>query len=161
MNSSLESPPQWVGRRIRFTRVLSETQEIVQEIGKLQFSNFRRQSSEWEPDVDIVRFTDRYEICADLAGVSREEIELLVQPRELTLQGIRRRPAPRSCPETATPCRQTLAMEIKTGSFRRIIRLPESIEPEGVTAKQENGMLWITLPLSDTSHSSSTLTSFE
>ena len=42
---------------------------------------------------------------------------------------------------------QMLIMEIDYGLFERTIRLPEEINVEKAHAKQENGLLWISLPL--------------
>jgi HSP20 family molecular chaperone IbpA len=38
-------------------------------------------------------------------------------------------------------------MEIESGPFVRILKFPRDIDTEKVTARQENGLLWITLPI--------------
>jgi HSP20 family molecular chaperone IbpA len=40
-------------------------------------------------------------------------------------------------------------MEIESGQFGREIKLPVDIDRNRVTAKQENGLLWIILPLAE------------
>ena len=37
-------------------------------------------------------------------------------------------------------------MEIESGRFVREIKLPREIDRNEVTAKQENGLLWVVLP---------------
>lgn len=137
-----------MARRIRFTRIITDTQQIADEIGKLQFSGYHGANAEWAPAVDVYRYADRYEVLAELAGIRREEIELTVQPRQLTIEGRRRRRLP-DCPEgeAESDCRQTIAMEIATGRFERRIQLPEAVDPEKVSARQEDGLLRISLPL--------------
>jgi HSP20 family molecular chaperone IbpA len=137
-----------MSRKIRLTRIYSETQSIAREVGKLQFSSYHGAAATWAPDVNVFRFEDRFEICADLAGLCRDEIELTVHGNALVLQGHRRRPVP-ECPGGGDTCRLTLAMEIATGPFFRRIVLPQPIDPEQVTARQDNGLLWITLPLAN------------
>lgn len=135
-----------MSRKIRLTRIFAETQNIAREVGKLQFSGYHCAASTWAPDVNVFRYEDRFEVCADLAGVSRDEIELTVHGNSLVIQGHRRRPVP-VCPGGGDACHLTLAMEIATGPFHRRIALPLPIDPEKVTARQESGLLWITVPL--------------
>lgn len=134
-----------MSRKIRFTRIYAATQNIAHEVGKLQFSSYHGAVTTWAPDVNVFRYEDRFEICADLAGVSRDEIDLTVHGNTLVIQGQRRRPIP-DCP-CGDACRLTLAMEIATGAFHRRIALPLPIDSEKVSARQENGLLWITVPL--------------
>jgi HSP20 family protein len=137
-----------MSRKIRLTRIFSEAQNIAREVGKLQFSGYQGSFATWAPDVNVFRYEDRFEVCADLAGVCRNEIELTVHGNALVIQGQRRRPVP-ECPGGGSACRLTLAMEIATGPFHRRIALPLPIDPEQVTARQENGLLWISVPLAN------------
>jgi HSP20 family molecular chaperone IbpA len=41
---------------------------------------------------------------------------------------------------------QIVAMEIDAGQFTREISLPTDVEPEGVRAEYQDGLLWIYLP---------------
>lgn len=135
-----------MSRKIRLTRIYAETQNIAREVGLLQFSGYHGAACAWAPDVNVFRYEDRFEVCADLAGVSRDEIELTVHGNALIIQGQRRRPIP-DCPGGGTSCHLALAMEIATGPFHRRITLPSPIDPEKVTARQDSGLLWITAPL--------------
>ena len=40
-------------------------------------------------------------------------------------------------------------MEIESGRFGREIELPGKVDRNNVTAKQENGLLWIVLPIAE------------
>ena len=86
----------------------------------------------------------------ELAGVSRESIELSVSPHTLLIEGTRMRLASRADSE----CCQILAMEIPAGLFRRQINFPQSVDPERVSARQNTGLMRIRLPLAQTDPSS-------
>lgn len=80
----------------------------------------------------------------ELAGVEKSEIDLQIEPRRVLLRGERENPEP---PVEECQNVQTLAMEIDYGPFIRSISLPVEIDPEKATASQENGFLWISLPI--------------
>jgi HSP20 family protein len=84
------------------------------------------------------------QVCFDLAGVDRAEIDVRIEPTRLVLRGTRRTPEPAS--SEGRP-RQILAMEIDHGPFARELRLPAEVIPGKVTAEQRDGLLWIKLPL--------------
>ena len=46
-------------------------------------------------------------------------------------------------------CRQVLALEIESGHFTREILLNCDVNPDLVTARQDNGLLWISLPFAN------------
>lgn len=102
-----------------------------------------RTARPWAPPVNAYRCPDRFVVCVDLAGVTRESIHLEIQPRQLLLRGERPPPGPTCDP--ATPP-HVLAMEIDYGPFERIINLTADVHPPSATAEQRNGFLWIFLP---------------
>ena len=128
-------------RKPHFTGAFAGGRGIVKTPGNNHFSDPPGVWEEWTPGIDIFGYSDRVEIYVDLAGVSREEIELSVTPYQIAIRGYRRRPGAREWP------RLTLAMEIETGRFSRCVQIPLPVEPESVTARQENGLLCIQLPL--------------
>ena len=91
----------------------------------------------------MYRCRDRFVVCVELAGIDRSAIELRVEPRRVWLGGQRNTPTPTDNPG---PLLQILALEVDDGVFERELLLPEEIVPEGVTAEQRNGLLWINLP---------------
>jgi len=132
-------------KRIRTTRIVLHTQSLAREIDRMQFSDYLGDPSAWTPNVDAFRYGDRIELRVELADVRRDDIELAVQPRRLILQGVRRKPD--TCAGAGdAACRRILAMEIPCGVFRREVRLPVDVDPERVTARQDNGILCIILP---------------
>lgn len=106
------------------------------------FSQFA--PSPWQPAINAFRCKDSIRICVELAGVDTSGIDLTVERHRLILRGEREVPEP---PSDGCETQQTLALEIDYGSFLRVVRLPEEVDAEGATAEQNNGLLWITLPI--------------
>jgi HSP20 family molecular chaperone IbpA len=128
-------------RNTRLTRIISRAGDMAWQLSNLQFSDFYPTPG-WRPDVNAFRYDDRFEVCVDLAGVEKSGIVVEVLPDRMRLSGERAQPAP-ECHD----CRQVIALEIQSGHFAREIELPAEVEPEKVTARQENGLLWIVLPI--------------
>jgi HSP20 family protein len=96
----------------------------------------------WQPSINAFRCERGVRICVDLAGVEKSSIDLTVEPRRVVMRGSRNPPEP-----TSERALQLLALEIDYGPFEREIDLPIDIDVEGAHAEQENGLLWITLPV--------------
>jgi len=101
-------------------------------------------SATWQPAINVFRCDQAYCVCVDLAGVAKEAIELVVEPGLLRIRGTRSAPQP-GAPHAKTM--RVLALEIDSGEFERELRLPPDVDPGRVTAEQENGLLWIRLPI--------------
>ena len=95
----------------------------------------------WQPPINAFRCAGAVRICVDLAGVDKSLIDLTVEPRRVVIRGSR---------ETTEPTDQTtqiLALEIDFGPFEREVQLPAEVDVDHARAEQENGLLWIYLPL--------------
>ena len=102
------------------------------------------QTGTWEPPVNAYRCAKCICICVDLAGVEKADIEVQVEPEQISISGVRKPPEPLDAPRKPL---QVMAMEIDYGPFARTIPLPVRIDVEQVTAQQEQGLLWIELPI--------------
>ncbi len=98
----------------------------------------------WQPPVNAFRCEKCVSICVDLAGVDKKTVDLLVEPRRVVLRGARRPPEP---DEKCGRAMQALALEIDYGPFERELILPVEVEVKEAHAEQDNGLLWIHLPL--------------
>lgn len=96
----------------------------------------------WKPAVNVYEDDAAYHVLVDLAGVSREAIDLRVERGTLILVG--QRPAPR--PEAVEGLVQMHLMEIDHGTFCRRVDLPESVDVDQIAATYRSGLLRITLP---------------
>jgi HSP20 family protein len=97
----------------------------------------------WRPAVNVYAYADRLEVCVDLAGVSKEDVDVRVEVRRLIVRGHRSRPE-RGCDRP--PCGRILAMEIPDGVFERVLEFPWDVNATQAEARQDNGWLWISLP---------------
>ncbi len=99
-----------------------------------------RHTAQW-PAVDVSYASDppRAIVTAELAGVDVDEIALQIEGRKLFLAG-RRGPA-----ESAGDVYQQI--EIQRGSFRRLIELGADVDADHISARYEDGMLRVELPL--------------
>jgi HSP20 family protein len=100
----------------------------------------RRRTGQW-PAVDVAYTSDppRAIVTAELAGVEADELALQIEGRKLILAG-RRAPAE---PEGEV----YQQVEIERGAFRRMIELGADVHADRATARYEDGMLRVELPL--------------
>lgn len=93
----------------------------------------------WRPDVDASETAATVEVTLDLAGVDEDEVDIQLFEDALVVEGRRRLP---SCKEGAV----YHAAGIRQGPFRVELPLPAPVDPEGVQAVYERGLLHVTLP---------------
>lgn len=93
----------------------------------------------WRPPVEVYESPDALEIVAEIAGMKREDIDVLIEGDVLTLRGNRHDPA--SCDQ-----RTYHESRIAYGAFAADIHIPFAVEADSASASYENGFLRITLP---------------
>ena len=96
-------------------------------------------TSDWAPAVDIKEKADYFLVLADVPGVSPEDIEVTMENGMLSIKGERQE----EHTEEKEGYKRT---ERSFGSFHRRFSLPDSANPEGITAKSRNGSLEIIVP---------------
>ena len=92
----------------------------------------------WRPDTDMYETATTIEIVVELAGVDEEDFEVQLFEDALVVEGRRQLP---SCDGGAV----YHAAGIRQGPFRLELRLPAPVDPEGVDAQYDRGLLRITL----------------
>ena len=93
----------------------------------------------WMPSMDLYEDDHSFVLEADLPGLSREDIELHLENRTLTLRGERR-------PEKGYPPENFHQTERESGRFARSFILPQPIDSEKISATYQNGVLTVILP---------------
>lgn len=91
------------------------------------------------PQVDLVERADEYVLHADLPGFERDEIDLTLRDRTLTISADREE-------ETTDADAHYVRRERRQRSVTRAIQLPEPVESDDVTATFERGVLEVHLP---------------
>ena len=100
------------------------------------------------PQVNIGATDDSIEIVAFAPGLNAAELDVSIDKGLLTISGERKpaRPEPAVTPDDQTrDDTRTYAQERFTGTFRRVIELPQNADPDKVQARYTNGCLSITV----------------
>jgi HSP20 family protein len=97
----------------------------------------------WSPEVDVSMEGNRLRVCVDLPGVSKDNVKVDIQEGMLTIQGERQEERSEGGEQGR---RRT---ERRYGSFCRSIALPEGVNPEQAQARMQNGVLEVTLPVTE------------
>jgi len=92
------------------------------------------------PEVNIFESKEGYVLEAEMPGVTKEGLELMLENDELTIIGHRRtEPLPG----------QMLFCECPKADYRRVFTLDPAIDASRIAAKMEQGVLTVTLPKSE------------
>lgn len=117
--------------------------EIQQVFDKFLNNDQGDQSSvvtaQWSPRVDVREERDAFFIHADVPGVDPKEIEIHMDKGILTIKGERRS-------ESANEEGKLTRIERSHGAFYRRFALPDSANPDGISAKGQHGVLDIRIP---------------
>jgi HSP20 family protein len=89
------------------------------------------------PRIDVHEAEGKYELTAELPGVTEKDIDLRIEDDVLTIRGEKR---------SERKDEQARLSERVYGSFQRSIQLPFLPDPSQVQANFENGVLTISLP---------------
>jgi len=93
----------------------------------------------WLPSVDVSEEEQRFVVHVDLPGVDKKDIEITAEKGVLTIKGERRS-------EVKSNDKTYERVERVAGTFVRRFTLPETAQAEGITAKQTNGVLEVSIP---------------
>ena len=91
------------------------------------------------PSIEMVDKPDHLMVRVELPGMKREDIDVSVGEDGLTISGERKQ-------DKDTKEEDYVYREHYYGTFRRIIPLPSSVQPDKVEAVYHEGILEVTLP---------------
>lgn len=93
----------------------------------------------WMPSMDVVETEDRIVATLELPGIEPEDVEVSVEDSTLTVSGSR---------EFSDEVKEENVhrLERRYGSFTRSIRLPQTVDTDGVEASFDKGVLTIEVP---------------
>jgi len=95
---------------------------------------------QFHPRVDVVEDENEYKICAELPGLSKQDVQLNVEGEYLTISGNKKSEIVEEDPE-----KRYRRIERSYGSFCRQFRLPDNVDRNGIDASFENGVLQVCL----------------
>ncbi len=111
---------------------------LMDELFGRVFANVNRVTG-FTPALDVRESGDEYRVLVDLPGVKSEDVVVEVSDRMLTISGSR-------APVETGEARRS---ERPFGSFVRRLTLPESVDPDTVTAEYRDGVLELRIPKRD------------
>ncbi|MEO9326917.1 Hsp20/alpha crystallin family protein [Gordonia aurantiaca] len=91
--------------------------------------------------MDLYKVDDHYMLVADLPGADPGSIDVRVDNGVLTLSAQRSAPSDEGV--------EWLASERFSGTFRRQLTLGDSIDAAGISARYDNGVLTVTIPVAE------------
>jgi HSP20 family protein len=127
-------------RHTDIERLHDEIQELIDDLWHLpRFVGGRRG---FRPQIDCIRSEDppELQVVVELPGVDPMSIQVVAADHVLVVAGERRRP------EVSGRYQQ---LEIEYGPFQRRIQLEDPVDPASATARFENGMLTVVLPIAE------------
>jgi len=123
-------------RRIRYAYARIVSAGELDPFGDLPGPRVSRR--EWRPAADLMETREGFEVRVELADVRDDDVEVVLYPDALLVQGIRR------CP--ASPGARFHSAEIRYGPFRTGFALPVAVDVERMEAALERGLLTVKLP---------------
>lgn len=95
--------------------------------------------------VDLADRGDEYVVTADVPGFDRDEIDLRLVDGQLQITAEHERASDEREGEAADEG-TLIRRERRRRTMRERVRLPESVDEEGITASLANGVLTVTVP---------------
>lgn len=133
--------PQWTGQGLGQDPIRQLFDRLFE--GSLVDQNGRDESSvvtsQWTPPVDIREEPEQFVLQADIPGVDPKDIEIQMDRGLLTIKGERRI-------ERRFDDGRFSRVERMHGQFHRRFALPDSADPDRISASGNNGVLEIVIP---------------
>lgn len=124
-------------------------QELQEEVDRLfddfssSFFNGEGTRTLWSPPADLIETGDSYEVQLDLPGLARDDVQLTFENGVLKISGEREV----TYEENITPIRT----ERWAGRFTRMLRFSQNVDPDGIEAHFEGGVLMVRVPKTEKS----------
>lgn len=121
-----------------FTQFQSELSKLLdRRLGNED--NSMVETSHWTPFVDIKEEANRFVLYADIPGVDPKDIEITMENGVLSIKGER-------MAEAKEEKHDYSRIERMKGVFYRRFALPDTADPENITAHGKHGVLEISIP---------------
>ena len=104
------------------------------------YQNNLQINDKWTPNFEIMQNNDQYIINAEMAGLSKKDINIEIDGELLKISGERNS-------VYNDESYSNRYSEINYGSFVKSFRLPENAMENKISAKMKDGILFITIPI--------------
>jgi HSP20 family protein len=116
-----------------------ELDELANRVNSLWESGLGGRLERWDPLADVEEHGDAYTIEIELPGVRRDDVDIELLDRTLTVSG-----EVKEKERTGVLHRRTR----RVGRFHYAVTLPGEVDPEGVEASLREGVLTVRVPKS-------------
>ncbi len=122
-------------------RMVRRTNRDFEQIFNSMFGNHWQQPTqgEFNPRVEVTEDKDQLKLQAELPGLEKDAIKVMVEDGILTIAGEKKAQKKEDGPDY-------LWSEFSSGSFSRSFTLPDYVEAEKIQADYKNGILVLTIP---------------
>lgn len=117
--------------------------QFHQELNRMLGESSSVATSDWVPVVDIREDKDKFVLHADLPGVKREDIDVTMEEGVLSIRGERRL-------EEVKEEGEYKRIERAHGTFYRRFSLPDTADPDKISARCDEGVLEVVIPKRET-----------
>jgi HSP20 family protein len=111
----------------------------IRRWGSPSWGELTRPIERLAPRIDIIERDEEVVLFAELPGVAKDDLELIVYEQTVTIKGNTRR-------RTADSEGEYFRAEIAAGDFSRSVSLPGRVEAEKSQAKFTDGLLELRIP---------------
>lgn len=118
--------------------VQEEMDQLFNQFRNLWASPLLSVNRIWRPPTDVLDYPDRIIVRTEIAGVSKEKISIRVKENVLLIRGSRQK-------ELENDDCVYRNMELTYGRFERNILLPDTVNPDQISATYKDGFLEITI----------------
>lgn len=123
-------------------RLQDDFEQLTRAMGERWPSLFEEEgemgSREWTPSVDVIDEENQFLVKADIPGVDPKDIEVSLDNGRLVIKGERKW-------EKEEKKEGYMRSECSHGMFYRRFTLPESADPDKISAKGKDGVLTVTI----------------
>ena len=116
---------------------LRELDELADRVNRLWEAGFDTGLQGWAPLADVEETDDSYVVEIDLPGVKRDEVDVQLTDRQLTVSG-----EVKEKERTGILRRRTR----RVGQFQYSVTLPADVDADGVSARLDDGVLTVRVP---------------
>lgn len=122
--------------------VEEQVEKLLSRLGGLPQQPAPERQPAWVPAVSVWEAAEGVVICADLPGVTHDQISVEAVAGAIVISGHRQGAAPSSNGNGVRPVR----VEAAAGAFRRVVPVPAGLGTSQVTARLKDGVIEIRVP---------------
>ena len=136
----IQQKQQLADRDLTFNKRFQKTVDefINGHYGRISY----RGDDAWKPAMNLYSDDEAHYVIMDISGMKLSEMNVEAKDDQVTICGCRPSPQPQGTKGQV----RLEHMEIDSGKFCRVVKLPTDADVDGITAKYKNGQLTVIIP---------------